>query len=228
MVLVTHGADTRVLALGESISFGRDTNNDLVLGDDDLHVSRRAGRIHHRGRVVEVSNLGSRSLRVVEPRGEFELSAEAEIVSHSVGSRFSWIRLIGERRDYAIGVVADVADPGEPPGMSAVDAPAGRETVRAPTMSLTENEHRTMVAIYRHFLVPPPRYRRQPRSFRAAARELSVTEAKCKADHRRVVAKVEQAGGPSDGHTNREALLAWLLCRGHLQFDFTSSDTTDP
>ena len=79
---------------------------------------------------------------------------------------------------------------------------------------LTETERASVIAVYEHYLQLPPHYRREPRSFRAAAALLGVEEGKVKADLRRVQTKVAAAGGPAPGGSRyRDALISWLHSR---------------
>jgi len=213
-------ASTLTLSLpltpGQSASFGRRHEHQLPIGVDpvDPWVSRDAGRLHSEGRWF-VENTGSRAFFLVEPGGEVEVFPPGRgrsVVSIDHGD--SWIRVPGTTSDHAI--VLDVPPEERPlvvlPPPDEASASAG--TMVEGAVSLTANELRSVVAVYEQFLLLPPHYRREPKSFRAAAHRIGVEEGKVKADLRRVQQKVQGAGGPADGGPRyRDALISWLMAR---------------
>jgi len=195
-------------------TFGRSQTNDLLIGHQpaDRAVSRAAGRIVWSSDRWVVENLGSRSFFVVEPGGENELIAGVG-ATHPLTANHSWIRVPGADGDHAI--LCTVADDELPAPERHQTNTVGDVTLAEGTVSLTPNELRSVVAVYEGYLLLPPAYDPQPRSWRAASRRLRVEEGKVRADHRRVAQKVAAAGGPDGGGSRyRDALIGWMLSRG--------------
>ena len=197
--------------------FGRDEAADLqVTTPDDVGVSRRAGEIRFDEFAWRVTNTGRRSFFLVEAGREVELLPDAlDRSTHLVFHADTWIRVPAATGDVAL--VLDVPEDERPQAASLhVDAGAGEaSTVVEDDVHLTDNERRSVLAVYEGYLALPPRYRREPASYRAAARRLGVEEGKVKADLRRVQEKVARAGGPADGGSRaRDTLIEWLASRG--------------
>lgn len=214
-MIVRYGAVEIAVGLGDEPSFGRSTEHAIGVGLEprDTAISRRAGYLRFRSSSWHIENTGSRSFYLVEPAGEVELAAagrgrSAAMLAHP----YSWLRLPGEQGDHALEFELDPKElPAAPP--SERDGLTESTAVEDPVM-LTDNELRSVVAIYESYLHLPPRYRREPRSFRAAAARLRVEEGKVKADLRRVQQKVAEAGGPRDGGARyRDVLISWLMAR---------------
>lgn len=215
VIVRSDGVDVSVIP-GETLSFGRALANRLVVGDGDRALSRQAGRFQFQESCWQVINTGRQPFYLVAPDGDVEVAPSGQAYWQLLRAPFSWIRLPGTGCDYSLVVI--VPDSELPHGQAAALRSTGEVTIGGAPITLTSNEQRSVEAIYRGFLSLPPLYRREPRSFRAVAVALGVTEAKVKADHRRVVEKVKAAGGPPDGQTNREGLICWLLTRGVIEF----------
>ena len=214
-MIIRYGATERAVGIDEEPTFGRSADNPVRVGLDprDAAISRRAGRLRFRSLHWEVENTGSRSFYLVEPGGEVELVAAGSGRSSALlAYAYTWLRLPGEHVDHAVELqleADELPSSGPPVGVSGDVSTA----VEGP-VTLTENELRSVVAVYESYLQLPPRYRREPRSFRAAAARLRVEEGKVKADLRRVQQKVADAGGPRAGGVRyRDVLVSWLMAR---------------
>lgn len=194
------------------VTFGRSPDADLqVTASDDTTVSALAGTLLFDRFAWRVVNTGRRPFFVVEAGEEFELRpASHDQSAHQVLHDETWIRVPAAHGDVAI--VLSVPE-GERPSPSAI-AHAGGGTLVEQDVHLTENERRSVAAVYEGYLSLPPAYRREPNSYRAAARRIGAEEGKVKADLRRVQDKVARAGGPDEGGSRaRDALIAWLASR---------------
>lgn len=198
-------------------TFGRSHDRVIPVGLEprDATISREAGELRRTDEQWQVINTGSRSFFLVEPGGEVEIAApgsgrSAALIAHD----YVWLRLPGEAGDHAVEVELALDElPDHQPTTSAEGADEATN-VEAP-IQLTDNEQRSVVAVYESYLQLPPRYRREPRSLRAAAARLGVEEGKVKADLRRVQDKVATAGGPAPGGVrHRDVLISWLMARG--------------
>ena len=203
---------------GDTVTFGRRSTHPVPVGvtPPDQLVSRDAGSIKFQGGGWRLSNTGSRSFFLVEPGEEIELPPPAR--GHRellVDVADSWIRVTGTDRDHAIELL--IPDDELPIRITpvAITLDMERTIVEGDGTTLTDNELRSVIAIYEHYLLLPPHYRREPRSFRAAGKRIGAEEGKVKADLRRVQQKVAAAGGPAEGGARyRDALISWLLSRG--------------
>jgi hypothetical protein len=207
-----------VVAAGPSDTpwFGRDETADLrVTTPDDVSVSRRAGELRYDDFAWRVTNTGRRSFFVVEAGREIELLPDAlDRSTHLVFHADTWLRIPAAAGDVAL--VLDVPEEERPdPTSLLVDARSdAASTLVEDDVHLTDNERRSVLAVYEGYLALPPRYRREPASYRAAAKRIGVEEGKVKADLRRVQEKVARAGGPADGGSRaRDALVEWLISR---------------
>lgn len=207
-----------VVAAGPSDTpwFGRDETADLrVTTPDDVSVSRRAGELRYDDFAWRVTNTGRRSFFVVEAGREIELLPDAlDRSTHLVFHADTWLRIPAAAGDVAL--VLDVPEEERPdPTSLRVDARSdAASTLVEDDVHLTDNERRSVLAVYEGYLALPPRYRREPASYRAAAKRIGVEEGKVKADLRRVQEKVARAGGPADGGSRaRDALVEWLISR---------------
>ncbi len=176
-----------------------------------------------------ITNTGRRSFFVVEAGREIELLPDAlDRSTHLVFHADTWIRIPAAAGDVAI--VLDIPlDERPDPASLQVDIGSGDATTLVEDeVHLTENERRSVIAVYEGYLALPPRYRREPASYRAAARRIGAEEGKVKADLRRVREKVARAGGPDDGGSRaRDALVEWLVSRGIVRRgDLTLLDRT--
>lgn len=199
-----------------TVWFGRDEDADLqVTMPDDVGVSRRAGEVRFDDLAWRVTNTGRRSFFVVEAGREVELLPDAlDRSTHLVFHADSWIRIPAATGDVAL--LLDIPEDERPrPASLHVETGEGEATtIVEDDVHLTDNERRSVLGVYEGFLALPPRYRREPASYRAAARRLGVEEGKVKADLRRVQEKVARAGGPDDGGSRaRDALIEWLISR---------------
>lgn len=198
----------------EQPTFGRHRANEIALfaAADDTAISRRGGRFEFFRGSWHVRNTGSRSFFVVEPSAEVEVfppTLGRDLIE--IGQLDAWVRLPGER-DHALEVFVEGADEAEP-SFDSHSLDSAQTEIEVP-VRLTTTERRSVLAVYEHYLRLPPMYRREPRSFRAAAALLHVEEGKVKADLRRVQAKVAAAGGPSGGGSRyRDVLISWLHSR---------------
>lgn len=210
---------------GSSVTIGRSDATDIPVGPEDLGISREAAVIRFVGDSWVVENVGRRAFFLVEPNGEVEVSPTSEGFRRRIIHEHVWLRFAGAEADY--GVVLAVPEAELPPraraaivdGAETGSEPIERSTVMERRVELTSTERQSILAIYDGYLQLPPKYRRQPNSFRAAAAKLSVAEGKVKADHRRVVEKVARAGGPANGLVDRDGLVGWLLTRNVISYD---------
>jgi hypothetical protein len=214
-VILRRGTDTVTVAPGARATFGRSTETDLPVGADpvDHRVSRRAGEVRFDGGTWIVVNTGRRSLFLVEPAGETELSpggagrSEVPVVYDGC-----WVRVPGHGVDHAVEL--DIPATERPAFDLVSGSSSALATAVEATVTLTTNELRSVLAVYESYLALPPHYWREPRSFRAAGHRLRVAEGKVKADLRRVQAKVARARGPAEGGGRyRDALISWLMSR---------------
>lgn len=218
-MLIQSRAGERRLDPPHACTFGRGEGSDLLIGADpvDRSISRQSGMIAWEHDRWAIHNTGSRAFFLVEPGGEAEMVPDTDL-SRPVIWNHTWIRVPGIEGDHALVlVVADDelprAERGGDTGSSG--ARAGDPTFTEGTVTLTPNELRSVVAVYEGYLLLPPAYDPQPRSWRSAAARLRVEEGKVRADHRRVAQKVAAAGGPDGGGSRyRDALIGWLLARG--------------
>lgn len=210
-----YGDTTITLDPTRQAVLGRSTQCDVVVDEHDTLISRQAGIIAFEHDSWTVQNTGRRTFMLVEPSGELELSpstsSKRRIVHHH-----TWLRFPGAK-DYAVVLTipsGELPTSEEPLRLTDIS-----ETVDEGQVVFTANERRSLEAIYQGYLQLPPHYTRRPHSFRSVSVRLGVEEGKVKADHRRAVERVIAAGGPSDAHSNRDALVAWLLSRGLLRFE---------
>ncbi len=213
------------LTPGETFVFGRGTDADLQVtdGPDDVRVSRRAGRLEFDTFAWRVTNIGRRPFFVIVAADENELvPGDGAQASTLMLSDDPWIRIPTSTGDAALemSIPSD-----ERPDQRVLEATgtSAAATVVERTVTLTDNELRSVVAVYAGYLSLPPHYRREPNSYRAAANRLRVEEGKVRADLRRVREKVQRAGGQlSGGSRARDELIQWLssrrvVRREHLQ-----------
>lgn len=196
------------------VTFGRSSEADLqVTASSDATVSSVAGTLSFDRFAWRVVNIGRRSFFVVEAGEEIELRPGAhEQSAHQILHDESWIRVPAGHGDVAI--VLSIPQT-ERPERSAISVAVGGGTLVEQDVHLTENELRSVAAVYEGYLSLPPAYRREPNSYRAAARRIGAEEGKVKADLRRVQDKVARAGGPDEGGSRaRDALIGWLASRG--------------
>lgn len=199
--------------VGTEVTFGRGDDVDVrVAGPDDTTVSRRAGSLAFDRFAWRVANVGRRPFFVVEAGDEIELRPGAHDQSvHQILHDETWIRIPAVPGDRAL--LLSIPDD-ERPVPSSLGKPSEGGTLVEDDIHLTENERRSVAAVYEGYLSLPPRYRREPNSYRAAARRIGAEEGKVKADLRRVQEKVSRAGGPDGGGSRaRDALVAWLASR---------------
>lgn len=214
-MLVSSGPEERTLAPGELLVFGRGVDVDIaVTTADDAGVSRRAGELSWDRYAWRVRNIGRRAFFVVEAGYEIELLPEAhERSAHQLLHDDAWIRVPIEDGDVAVVLQIPESERPEPASLLATDTPEG--TIIETGVTLTDNELRSVVAVYEGFLALPPFYRREPNSYRAAAHRIGAEEGKVKADLRRVQDKVARAGGPTEGGSRvRDTLIGYLASRG--------------
>ncbi len=197
-----------------TVTFGRGDDVDIrVAAADDVSVSRRAGRLEFDRFAWRLTNVGRRSFSVVEAGEEIELRPDAHDRSaHQILHDETWIRIGVAHGDAALVLSIPDSERPAPSALHGLDAGGG--TLVEQDVHLTDNERRSVVAVYEGYLALPPHYRREPNSYRAAARRLGAEEGKVKADLRRVQEKVGKAGGPAEGGSRaRDALIAWLASR---------------
>lgn len=212
---VSCGDEGRTVSPGESLSFGRGEQVDLsIVPADDATVSRRAGQLTWDAFAWRVRNTGRRPFFVVEAGRELELApGNNDRSSHRIFHDETWLRVPTETGDVA--VILDIPDEERPDSAAIIASDTAGGTVIERAVTLTDNELRSVVAVYENFLTLPPLYRREPNSYRAAAHRIGAEEGKVKADLRRVQEKVARAGGPAEGGSRaRDALIAWLASRG--------------
>lgn len=212
---ILHHARSIDLSTGDELVFGRGDESDLVLAvaDGDRSISRKAGRFRFDRYAWHIENIGRRSFFVVQLGTERELVPDHPSASSTVlVTADPWIRVPSDSGDLA--VVLEIEESECPPPDALAVSDGTLRTTPEHQVKLTDNELRSVVALYERYLELPPRYRREPNSFRAAARRLQVEEGKVKADLRRVQAKVARAGGPTAGGSRyRDALIQWLVSR---------------
>ncbi len=197
------------------VTFGRGDDVDIrVASAEDTAVSRRAGSMAFDRFAWRITNIGRRSFFVVEAGEEIELRPDAHDHStHQILHDETWIRIPASHGDIALVLDIPPTERPEPAALHVSGADGG--TLVEQEVRLTDNELRSVVAVYEGFLALPPRYRREPNSYRAAAHRISAEEGKVKADLRRVSEKVAKAGGPDDGGSRaRDTLIGWLASRG--------------
>lgn len=198
---------------------GRESACDIVLDDPDRNISRRAAVLAFDTDTWTVQNTGRRTFHLVEPSGEIEVGPTTTNSTRRIVHQHCWLRFPSTKDHAVVLVIPDH----ELPSPTFEAAPSANEhTIEETTPTFTENELRSLRAIYEGYLRLPPHYTRRPNSFRAVAVRLGVEQGKVKADHRRAIEKVIAAGGPTNAHTNRDGLVAWLLSRRVLEFDYTN------
>ncbi len=210
-MIVRSRAAELMATLADEVVIGRSMEADFQIAADDSSVSRLAALLRFEGDSWVLRNTGRRSIYLVEPTGEVELPPTEHGFERRIVHPDCWIRFPGQAEDHMVVLIADEF---ELPARETLD----RDDSLAPTTEeqpvvLTDNERRSIVAIYASFLRLPPEYSRTPASFRAAAVVLEAAEGKVKSDHRRVVDKVLAAGGPPSVSFDRERLITWLLTR---------------
>lgn len=214
-MILRNGAASVTLTTAERAAFGRSATADLAVGAEplDKRVSRHAGEVYFEAGAWTVANTGRRAFYLVEPSGETELSpAGAGRSAVSLIYDGCWLRIPGSAGDHAVEL--DVPSGERPPFDGVSGSSSSLATIVEASVTLTENELRSVLAVYESYLALPPHYQREPRSFRAAGHRLRVEEGKVKADLRRVQAKVTRAGGPAEGGRRyRDTLISWLMSR---------------
>ncbi len=211
-MIVRHGDVTLHVSARAQITFGRSEQCDITIDPSDLHISRTAGVVLFEGDSWVVENAGRRTFFLVEPGGEIEVSPTSAAFRRRILHQHCWLRVPGSTDDHAIVLTVSEDEMPSFRGPSLM-RPGEATTAGEQPVKLTDNERRSTLAIYEGYLRLPPHHTRRPNSFRAVGARLGVEEGKVKADHRRVADKVITAGGPTDAHSNRDALIAWLLTR---------------
>lgn len=210
--LIIRSQTTEISAtLNDEVVLGRSMEADFQIAADDSSVSRRAAMLRFEGDSWVLRNTGRRSIYLVEPTGEVELPPTEHGFERRIVHPDCWIRFPGQPQDHVVVLIVDEFELPAREVLEHTDSLA--PTTEERPVVLTENERRSIVAVYAAFLKLPPEYARAPVSFRAAAVQLNAAEGKVKADHRRVVDKVLAAGGPDSVSSNRERLITWLLTR---------------
>lgn len=212
---VSLGDSTIDVAQGDELTFGRgdDVHVTIALAPGDVSVSRRAGVFSFDEFAWRITNTGRRSFFLVSRGVERELTpGTPDTATTLVLSEHAWIRV--PTGDGDVALVLRIPASERPPAHAVVASDRSDGTTPEGAVALTRNELRSVLAVYEGYLQLPPRYRREPNSFRAAAHRLSVEEGKVKADLRRVQEKVAVAGGPAQGGSRyRDALIVWLMSR---------------
>jgi hypothetical protein len=158
-VILRRGTDTVTVAPGARATFGRSTETDLPVGADpvDHRVSRRAGEVRFDGGTWIVVNTGRRSLFLVEPAGETELSpggagrSEVPVVYDGC-----WVRVPGHGVDHAVEL--DIPATERPAFDLVSGSSSALATAVEATVTLTTNELRSVLAVYESYLALPPHY----------------------------------------------------------------------
>ncbi len=220
-MLVRVDDETVDLRPADRLVFGRSPGDGLVVAPDDRRVSRSAGELEFDVFAWRVTNIGRRSFSLVMAGRERELLPSESAPGDSsalITHRDAWLRIPGSDGDHAIEVLAPENERPAASALGVDDLSAG--TVLEQEVVLTVNELTSVVAVYEGYLALPPTYRREPNSYRAAARRLRVEEGKIKADLRRVQQKVARAGGPEvSGARSRDTLIMWLVSRDCVSRD---------
>ena len=164
---VAHLGRVRELRPGEVYTFGRASTCDACLDPDDLAISRIAGSVEHDGGTWWVVNRSSaRPLSVADEIGIPTVVAPGRRIA-VVGPLT--VLVDGSVRRHAVTVEAATAGDGPPPVWGAPDAPP---TETAAHVSINEADRLALVALFRGYLEPFPRYSPYPRSYAVAAEDV--------------------------------------------------------
>ena len=221
---VASGGHQFAVSAGRKFRFGRDPSCDLVIGADDLGVSRRAGAFAHDGGAWRLVNLSAkRSLHVVERGFGYPVFPAAPDVPNDweLRDQHATVLVPGETYTYSIDVYQS-----NPVAVGAPDSGSDVLDERSTLIDvdLTRVEHRALVGLCARYLSPIGSYEPRMNTYEEAAELLGVSKKTVEHQFAEVRRKIStRVFLPPDPTQARESACRYMLANRLVRPNISSS-----